>query len=187
MSTPAIDNSEKSKLRRLSFVLKICVFATGCVAIVTEYTLATLVGQCAMLGLDGCCHIAPRGNCLCPATLEIFLENCKKSARIQYQKWIQYQKLSFFFLSCRNHISTVNEPFALINSALESARFVLSNALVMSCGRITPRRNFLIDGLQKLREIFLENCKKSADSVPKVDSVPKLSFFFCLAGAISRR
>ena len=42
MPTPAIDNSEKSKLRRLSFVLKICVFTTGCVAIVTEYTLATL-------------------------------------------------------------------------------------------------------------------------------------------------
>ena len=42
MSTPAIDNSGKSKLRRLSFILKICVFATGCAAMVTEYTLATL-------------------------------------------------------------------------------------------------------------------------------------------------
>ena len=42
MSTPAIDNSDKSKLRRLSFILKICVFATGCAAMVTEYTLATL-------------------------------------------------------------------------------------------------------------------------------------------------
>ena len=42
MSTPAIDNSGKSKLRHLSFILKICVFATGCAAMVTEYTLATL-------------------------------------------------------------------------------------------------------------------------------------------------
>jgi len=42
MPTPAIDNSGKSKLRRLSFILKICVFATGCAAMVTEYTLATL-------------------------------------------------------------------------------------------------------------------------------------------------
>ncbi len=42
MSTPAIDRPEKSKLRRLSFILKICVFTTGCAAMVTEYTLATL-------------------------------------------------------------------------------------------------------------------------------------------------
>ena len=42
MPTPASDNSSKSGLRRLSFVLKICVFATGCAAMVTEYTLATL-------------------------------------------------------------------------------------------------------------------------------------------------
>ncbi|HJO58874.1 MAG TPA: spermidine synthase, partial [Nitrospinaceae bacterium] len=42
MPTPAIDNHETSRLRRLSFVLKSCVFATGCAAIVTEYTLATL-------------------------------------------------------------------------------------------------------------------------------------------------
>ena len=42
MPTPASDNSSKSRLRRLSFVLKICVFATGCAAMVTEYTLATL-------------------------------------------------------------------------------------------------------------------------------------------------
>lgn len=42
MPTSSIDSSEKSKLRRLSFVLKACVFATGCAAIVTEYTLATL-------------------------------------------------------------------------------------------------------------------------------------------------
>ena len=42
MPTSSIDNSENSKLRRLSFILKACVFATGCAAIVTEYTLATL-------------------------------------------------------------------------------------------------------------------------------------------------
>jgi len=42
MPTPAIDNHETPRLRRLSFVLKSCVFATGCAAIVTEYTLATL-------------------------------------------------------------------------------------------------------------------------------------------------
>jgi len=42
MPTPASDNSSKSDLRRLSFILKICVFATGCAAMVTEYTLATL-------------------------------------------------------------------------------------------------------------------------------------------------
>ena len=42
MPTSSIDNSEKSKLRRLSLILKACVFATGCAAIVTEYTLATL-------------------------------------------------------------------------------------------------------------------------------------------------
>ena len=42
MPTSSIDNSEKSRLRRLSLILKACVFATGCAAIVTEYTLATL-------------------------------------------------------------------------------------------------------------------------------------------------
>jgi len=42
MPTSSIDNSEKPKLRRLSLILKACVFATGCAAIVTEYTLATL-------------------------------------------------------------------------------------------------------------------------------------------------
>ena len=42
MPTTSIDSSEKSKLRRLSFILKACVFTTGCAAIVTEYTLATL-------------------------------------------------------------------------------------------------------------------------------------------------
>jgi spermidine synthase len=42
MPTSAIDSSEKAKLQRLSFILKTCVFATGCAAIVTEYTLATL-------------------------------------------------------------------------------------------------------------------------------------------------
>ncbi|HIK58540.1 MAG TPA: spermidine synthase, partial [Nitrospinaceae bacterium] len=42
MSTPATDNSENTQLRRLSFILKICVFTTGCAAMVTEYTLATL-------------------------------------------------------------------------------------------------------------------------------------------------
>jgi spermidine synthase len=42
MPTSSIDNSENSKLRSLSFILKACVFATGCAAIVTEYTLATL-------------------------------------------------------------------------------------------------------------------------------------------------
>ncbi|MBT6345204.1 MAG: spermidine synthase, partial [Nitrospina sp.] len=42
MSTSAINSSEKHKLQRLSFILKTCVFATGCAAIVTEYTLATL-------------------------------------------------------------------------------------------------------------------------------------------------
>ena len=42
MPTSAIDNTEKPRLRRLSFVLKTCIFATGCAAIVTEYTLATL-------------------------------------------------------------------------------------------------------------------------------------------------
>ncbi len=42
MSTPTLNSSEKRKLQRLSFILKTCVFATGCAAIVTEYTLATL-------------------------------------------------------------------------------------------------------------------------------------------------
>ena len=42
MPTTSIDNPENSNLRRLSFILKACVFATGCAAIVTEYTLATL-------------------------------------------------------------------------------------------------------------------------------------------------
>ena len=42
MLTTSIDSPENSKLCRLSFVLKACVFATGCAAIVTEYTLATL-------------------------------------------------------------------------------------------------------------------------------------------------
>ncbi|MFL2915409.1 MAG: polyamine aminopropyltransferase [Nitrospinia bacterium] len=42
MPTSEIDNSERYKLQRLSFILKTCVFATGCAAIVTEYTLATL-------------------------------------------------------------------------------------------------------------------------------------------------
>jgi len=42
MPTTSIDNHENLKLRRLSFILKACVFATGCAAIVTEYTLATL-------------------------------------------------------------------------------------------------------------------------------------------------
>ncbi|MFP6638334.1 MAG: spermidine synthase, partial [Nitrospinaceae bacterium] len=42
MSTPATDSSENTQLRRLSFILKICVFTTGCAAMVTEYTLATL-------------------------------------------------------------------------------------------------------------------------------------------------
>ena len=42
MPTTSIDSPENSKLRRLSFILKACVFATGCAAIVTEYTLATL-------------------------------------------------------------------------------------------------------------------------------------------------
>jgi spermidine synthase len=40
MTTPAIDN--KYKLKRLSFILKVCVFTTGCATMVTEYTLATL-------------------------------------------------------------------------------------------------------------------------------------------------
>jgi spermidine synthase len=42
MSSPQIKSSEKLKLQRLSFILKACIFATGCAAIVTEYTLATL-------------------------------------------------------------------------------------------------------------------------------------------------
>ena len=42
MSSPQIKSSEKLKLQRLSFILKTCIFATGCAAIVTEYTLATL-------------------------------------------------------------------------------------------------------------------------------------------------
>ena len=42
MPTTSIDSHENLKLRRLSFILKACVFATGCAAIVTEYTLATL-------------------------------------------------------------------------------------------------------------------------------------------------
>ena len=42
MPTSSIDSSQKTKLKRLSFILKTCVFATGCAAIVTEYTLATL-------------------------------------------------------------------------------------------------------------------------------------------------
>ena len=42
MSTTALSRLENSKLSRLSFILKTCVFATGCAAIVTEYTLATL-------------------------------------------------------------------------------------------------------------------------------------------------
>ncbi len=42
MSTAAADNSEKPSPRRLSFILKICIFATGCTAMVTEYALATL-------------------------------------------------------------------------------------------------------------------------------------------------
>ena len=42
MPTSSIDSSERHKLQRLSFILKTCVFATGCAAIVTEYTLATL-------------------------------------------------------------------------------------------------------------------------------------------------
>ena len=42
MQTSSLDSSEKSKLDRLSFVLKACVFTTGCATIVTEYTLATL-------------------------------------------------------------------------------------------------------------------------------------------------
>ena len=42
MPTSPIDSSERYKLQRLSFILKTCVFATGCAAIVTEYTLATL-------------------------------------------------------------------------------------------------------------------------------------------------
>jgi len=37
-----INSSEDSQLHRLSFILKACIFATGCAAIVTEYTLATL-------------------------------------------------------------------------------------------------------------------------------------------------
>ena len=40
MTIPAIDN--KDKLKRLSFILKVCVFTTGCATMVTEYTLATL-------------------------------------------------------------------------------------------------------------------------------------------------
>ena len=42
MPTSPIDSSERYKLQRLSFILKTCVFATGCAAIVTEYTLPTL-------------------------------------------------------------------------------------------------------------------------------------------------
>ena len=42
MPKPAIGSTERDKLQRLSFILKTCVFATGCAAIVTEYTLATL-------------------------------------------------------------------------------------------------------------------------------------------------
>jgi len=40
MTIHAIDN--KDKLKRLSFILKVCVFTTGCATMVTEYTLATL-------------------------------------------------------------------------------------------------------------------------------------------------
>ena len=40
MTIHAIDN--KDKLKRLSFILKLCVFTTGCATMVTEYTLATL-------------------------------------------------------------------------------------------------------------------------------------------------
>ena len=42
MPTLSIDNPDKTQLHRLSFILKTCGFATGCAAIVTEYTLATL-------------------------------------------------------------------------------------------------------------------------------------------------
>lgn len=42
MTPSKTDPSSKSSRFNLSFILKVCMFATGCAAMVTEYTLATL-------------------------------------------------------------------------------------------------------------------------------------------------
>ena len=42
MAPSKTDHSPKPSRFNLSFILKVCMFATGCAAMVTEYTLATL-------------------------------------------------------------------------------------------------------------------------------------------------